>query len=215
MGNISPTFISGRVCPLNAHPCRGLAGDIPAGDVSSAQPALPRARRDAPLGHSRAPASEPAGTARNVTSPYSEGRRVSAAQTRVCRTAPCQRMRRGARMLPAPAGRVPHSSPRGQEQPWRRNVPRHPRELRGHGDKHRPWRPGGTRCRGSGTGRPGPTRGGAAGAEPSPPQGAEGKGRAAGAPRDARPRSPSMFSRSLMCCRLQPVSSRLSSASGR
>lgn len=26
---------------------------------------------------------------------------------------------------------------------------------------------------------------------------------------------PSMFSRSLMCCRLQPVSSRLSSASGR
>lgn len=42
------------------------------------------------------------------------------------------------RMLPAPAGRVPHSSSRGQEQLWRRNVPRHPHEPRGggHGDQH-------------------------------------------------------------------------------
>lgn len=44
-------------------------------------------------------------------------------------------------------------------------------------------------------------------------QAARGVGGIRGTPRP--PASPSMFSRSLMCCRLQPVSSRLRSASGR
>lgn len=174
MGNISPTFISGRVCPLNAHPCRGLAGDIPAGDVSSAQPALPRAR-DAPLGHSRAPVP-----GLPVMSPHdplkgegSRQRRPGAAELHPARG--CGAVR-GCSQPPLEGSRTALPGDRSSSGGgMHRGIPVSPA---GAGTST-----GGTRCRGSGTARPGPTRGGAAGAEPSPPQGAEGRGRAAGAPR--------------------------------
>lgn len=208
MGNISPTFISGRVCPLNAHPCRGLAGDIPAGDVSSAQPALPRAR-DVPLGHSRARVPEPAGTAPDVTSRSkgegSRQRRPGAAELHPARG--CGAVR-GCSQPPLEGSRT--ALPGDRSSPGRRNVPRHPREPRGHREQHQRHTVPGQRDRPA---RPHPAGSGRGTAEPAAGSGGEGKG-CGGSP-GARPRSPSMFSRSLMCCRLQPVSSRLSSASGR
>lgn len=127
----------------------------------------------------------------------------------------------GGGCYPALAGRVPHTAPRGKEQLWRLNPAQMYRDTpvsptgADVGTKTGPSRHEGARCHGSGLSaragrRDRPVRlhprGEPPGAEPWPRRregsagegrGMEGKG-SGGSP--GRPPSPSMFSRSLMCC---------------
>lgn len=230
-GNISPTSTAAWVRPSEPRPRRGLAGATPAGDGRWERRGL------------RCPALRATGTERNASSLRERARRAPRRRGRLSVGPPHATLgggggAGGGRLWgsadPGPAGcALPEDaagrggggaasrrpSARGKERLRRLS----PARVRG----DRPVSPTGAAV-GTETGqgvraaglsartiqphprtgsRPGQSRG------PAAEEGEEGRGREAGAL--GGPPSPSMFSRSLMCCRLQPVSSRLSSASGR
>lgn len=240
MGNISPTLTGGWVCPLHRHPAEAWQVTYPKGTParygspsasagcapSPANSAEPRADPPVCLWVSRASAERTsAHRAYNATSRLPEGKRVLAAQTRDQTLHLASGCGGVACVLPSPRRKGPTQLSLGKgaapEAASRADVPTPPGAPQGRAWGPRPGRRG-TEGRGAGAAA-GPTG-------PAPPAGGAARDRAVAPPRregkegeekqevpspPARPPSPSMFSRSLMCCRLQPVSSRLSSASGR